>query len=48
MENREEDILHGELDIEMSEKLESVTSFDDLGLKEDLLRGMLISNQTIL
>lgn len=33
------DLLHGDLDIEMSEKLESVTSFDDIGLKEDLLKG---------
>jgi len=33
------DLLHGDLDIEMSEKVETVTSFDDIGLKEDLLKG---------
>lgn len=33
------DLLHGDLDIEMSEKIESVTSFDDLGLREELLKG---------
>ncbi|CAI2370722.1 unnamed protein product [Moneuplotes crassus] len=40
MEDREVDLLHGDLDIEMSEKVETVRSFDDLGLKEDLLRGV--------
>ena len=35
----EDDLLHGDLDIEMSEKVETVTSFDDLGLKEELLKG---------
>lgn len=35
-----EDLLHGDLDIETSEALETVTSFDDLSLKEDLLKGV--------
>lgn len=34
------DLLHGNLDIEMSEKVETVSSFDDLGLKEELLKGI--------
>lgn len=37
--SKEVDLIHGELDIEMSEKVETVTSFDDLGLKEELLKG---------
>lgn len=40
MEKEETDLLHGDLDIEMSEKVETITSFDDLGLKENLLKGM--------
>lgn len=40
MEKEETDLLHGDLDIEMSEKVETITSFDDLGLKESLLKGM--------
>jgi len=43
MEDREVDLIHGDLDIEMSEKVETVHSFDDLGLKEDLLRGKKVS-----
>jgi hypothetical protein len=38
--DKEVDLLHGDLDIEMSEKVETCTSFDDLGLKEELLKGM--------
>ena len=38
-ENKEDDLLHGDFEIQVSEKLESVKSFDDLGLKEDLLKG---------